>query len=194
MQRRSCSGDSSGRKRRSRRSFLARRRGEAVSGTACVTPAWPRQRSDAVGNGRGGEGKQQLVGKGGGKISRRRQGGRRWRPYPLGDVAAWGGEQVRRGRRGACALGRLNRRGGGKTTRGGGRCWAAGPIRPAGPRPLGSRGGFLSFCFLFTFYLFFFSVLFLVSLLFCFSKIPKWHLICCYQICHNHKKFHPKII
>mgnify|MGYP000983192119 CR=1 FL=1 len=64
----------------------------------------------------------------------------------------------------------------------------------SGPRPLGSRGGFLSFCFLFTFYLFFFSVLFLVSLLFCFSKIPKWHLICCYQICHNHKKFHPKII
>ena len=38
-----------------------------MSGTACVTPAWPRQRSDAVGNGRGGEGKQQLVGKGGGR-------------------------------------------------------------------------------------------------------------------------------
>ena len=35
-----------------------------MSGTACVTAAGPRQRSDAVGNGRGGEGKQQLMGKG----------------------------------------------------------------------------------------------------------------------------------
>ena len=67
-----------------------------------------------------------------------------------------------------------------------------------GPAQVGSvqGGGLLSLSLLFpfTFFLFFFSVLFLVSLLFCFSKIPKWHLICCYQICHNHKKFHPKII
>ena len=96
----------------------------------------------------------------------------------------------------ACALGRVNRRGGGKTTRGGG---LVGPLDRFGrlgqwAKALGEPGGFLSFCFLFTFYLFFFSALFLVSLLFCFSKIPKWHLICCYQLCHNHKKFHPKII
>ena len=91
--------------------------------------------------------------------------------------------------------GELTRRGEDDKGRGGllGR-WTDSAGWASGPRPLGSRGGFLSFCFLFTFYLFFFSVLFLVSLLFCFSKIPKWHLICCYQICHNHKKFHPKII
>ena len=68
---------------------MARRRGEAVSGTACVTPAGPRQRSDAVGNGRGGEGKQQLVGKGE-KISRRRQGAVAGDLIvPAAPVAAW---------------------------------------------------------------------------------------------------------
>ena len=40
-----------------------------MSGTACVTLAGPWQCSDAVGNGRGGEGKQQLVGKGGKDLS-----------------------------------------------------------------------------------------------------------------------------
>ena len=60
----------------------------------------------------------------------------------------------------ACALGRVNRRGGGKTTRGGGRCWAAGPIRPAGPVGQGPWGaGGFSFHLPF-FYLFSFSVLF----------------------------------
>ena len=154
MQRRSCSGDSSGRKRRSRRSFLARRRGEAVSGTACVTPAWPRQRSDAVGNGRGGEGKQQLVGKGE-TISRRRQGGRRWQPYPPRCAcSSVTGEVVRR-RRPCCGLRPRNRAGRRETAARGQLGWL-GWVRCAGPGGFGPGRGValsLSLSFLLFFYL-----------------------------------------
>ena len=163
MQRRSCSGDSSGRKRRSRRSFLARRRGEAVSGTACVTPAWPRQRLDAVGNGRGGEGKQQLVGKGG-KISRRRQGGRRWRPYPpRGACSSVAGEVGSAGTRLGRARGRVNR----EDDRGG--RWA-GPGR-VGRGPGGGQGLFHPFAFPFPLFLFILSYFILVTFYFSLVKI-----------------------
>ena len=176
MQRRSCSGDSSGRKRRSRRSFLARRRGEAVSGTACVTPAWPRQRSDAVGNGRGGEGKQQLVGKGGKRSLGGGRGGRRWRPYPpRGACSGVAGEVVRR-RRPCCGLRPRNRAGGRETAARGQLGWL-GWVRWAGPGGFGPGRGLLSLSPLsFSFFCFSFSSSFCIFLLATndFAKLCHW--------------------
>ena len=58
--------------------------------------------------------------------------------------------------------------------------------------PVGGQAYFLYFVLFF--YIFFLFCLFNLSNCFSFNKIPKWHLNCCYKLCHNHKKFQPKII
>ena len=98
------------------------------------------------------------------KISRRRQGGRRWRPYPpRGACSSVAGEVVRR-RRPCCGLRPRNRAGGRETAARG--HWA-GSGGLGGPAQVGSvqGGGLLSLSSLFLFfnllpfYLFSFSVI-----------------------------------
>ena len=160
MQRRSCSGDSSGRKRRSRRSFLARRRGEAVSGPTCIMAAghgsarmrWGMGEAARASSSSWGRGGKDLSEEAGGpslaSLSPRRCGGVGRRAGPAGTARGVRPRSVEQTSRG-------------KTTRGGrevlGR-WTDSAGWASGPRPLGSRGVFFPFAFFLPFI--YFSFLF----------------------------------